>query len=363
MESTWLLEQAAGLEPNYPAFYRTLYDAAGLPKAERRKLPDFAETQAFLAATRNRALAVLATAALDSPQERLWWWLLQHECQHSETIAFILQLQCGRPAIAQFPTPPATPAKAVAESEMVAIPAGGFVMGSDLHAQDNERPAHRIYLPRYWCDRDLVTCAQYREFMVAGGYRDRQWWSAAGWQWLQANPADRPLYWSADSAWDRHPVCGVSYYEAEAYATFAGKRLPTEAEWEKAARWHPGRGQQDFPWGDACPSARHCNHDAIVGHTTPVGVYPAGENYYGCRDLLGNVWEWTATWFAGHPGFESFPYSGYSAAYFDNRHRVLKGGSWATRPWALRASWRNWYEPGMRQMFVGFRCVADSKIS
>lgn len=357
VESTWLLERAAGLAPSYPTGYRTLYDAAGLPKAERRSLPDLEETQAFLARTRDRVLATLERAPLAS-QERLWWWLLQHECQHSETIAFIRQLQGGQPAAVGLP---ASPRLAPDKGDRVAIPAGAFLQGSDTRAQDNERPARRVYLQRYDLDRDPVTCRQYGEFMDAGGYRERQWWSAAGWQWLQANPVDRPLYWSDDPAWDRHPVCGVSYYEAEAYARFAGKRLPTEAEWEKAASWQPATNSQlAFPWGNAFPSARTCNHDGIVGHTTPVGTYPAGASPYGCRDLIGNVWEWTATWFAGYEGFTAFPYWGYSAAYFDGRHRVLKGGSWATRPWALQASWRNWYEPGMRQMLVGFRCAADS---
>ncbi len=355
VESDWLLERAAGLACNYPAGYRTLYDAAGLPKAERCFLPELAETLDFLARTRDRTLETLATTPLET-QERLWWWLLQHECQHNETIAFIQQLQRGQPAALQPRFVRAIPAA----SDRVEIPAGEFTQGSNLHPQDNERPAHRQSVKRFWLDRDLVTCGQFREFMAAGGYRESRWWSAAGWQWLQAHPVNRPLYWSEDSIWDRHPVCGVSYYEAEAFARCLGKRLPTETEWEKAARWHPVGGALDFPWGQDFPSARHCNHAGIVGHTTPVGAYPAGTSPWGCRDMLGNVWEWTATWFSGYEDFSPFPYAGYSSAYFDGRHRVLKGGSWATQPWALRASWRNWYEPGMRQMFAGFRCASDT---
>jgi formylglycine-generating enzyme required for sulfatase activity len=171
-----------------------------------------------------------------------------------------------------------------------------------------------------------------------------------------------PLYWSAAPTWDNHPVCGVSWYEAEAYARFVGKRLPTEAEWEKAASWDAIAGRrQTYPWGEAEPQTQRCNHDNAAGQTTPVNAYPGGQSVYGCYDMLGNVWEWTSSWFDGYEGFVSYPYQGYSQAYFDGQHRVLKGASWATRLWAMRSSFRNWYYPCVRQILAGFRCASDSE--
>ncbi|MCJ8280089.1 MAG: formylglycine-generating enzyme family protein, partial [Rivularia sp. ALOHA_DT_140] len=147
-------------------------------------------------------------------------------------------------------------------------------------------------------------------------------------------------------------------YEAEAYAKFVGKRLPTEAEWEKAASWdEESKSRRIYPWGDKKPTSEYCNHNNIHNQTTPVNAYPLGQSAYGLYDTLGNVWEWTTSWFDAYQGFQHYPYKGYSQVYFDNQHKVLKGGSWATRPWALRSSFRNWYHPGVRQMFAGFRCA------
>ena len=175
---------------------------------------------------------------------------------------------------------------------MLKVEAGEFIIGSDaIEALDNERPAHKVYLDTYWLDRYPVTCGQYAQFMAAGGYQKRQYWSKAGWQWLQQNPVSQPLYWSNSSDWLDHPVCGVSYHEAEAYANFAHKRLPTEAEWEKAAF-----------------KSLNCNHNCLIGHTSPVTAY-TDRSKYGCQDMLGNVWEWTSSWFAGYPQIYSLSLS------------------------------------------------------
>jgi gamma-glutamyl hercynylcysteine S-oxide synthase len=244
---------------------------------------------------------------------------------------------------------------------MVMIPAGEFVQGNDsIDALDNESPSYRVYLDTYLIDRYPVTCGQYRAFMAVGGYENAEWWSEAGWQWLQVERVTQPLYWHSDRSYDDHPVCGVSWYEAEAYSNFVGKRLPTEAEWEKAASWDAQTKRHCiYPWGEEFPTGEYCNCDRLIGTTTPVNAYPAGQSAYGLADTLGNVWEWTGSWFAPYNGFQSYPYIGYSQVYFDNQHRVLKGGSWATRPWALRSSFRNWYYPSVRQVFAGFRCAAD----
>lgn len=362
-ESLWLLERSAGLSPLFPQYQR-LFVADGLPKGERTRLPKLLDLQHYLKTVRTQVLDYLDIAPLDQ-QEPLWRWMLQHESQHSETIALVLellQLGYGDRGL-KVMTEPFT-------ASMVEVPAGYFLQGNDSwDALDNERPMHRVFLPTYWIDRYPVTWGEYQVFMAAGGYEDSQWWSRSGWAWLQANPIQQPLYMPKDSASKdsgladatlNHPVCGVSGYESEAYARFVGKRLPTEAEWEKAASWHPDTAQRHtYPWGETLPSQSRCNHGQAMGRSTPVNAYPDAQSAYGCWDMLGNVWEWTASWFDGYNGFVSYPYKGYSQAYFDGEHRVLKGGSWATRSYALRSSFRNWYYPGVRQIFAGFRCASD----
>ena len=367
-EAYWILERYAGLPAAFPEYHK-LFAADGLPKCDRQKLPSLAEVCHYLDTVRTQVLTYLETAPLNQ-QERLWRFLIQHESQHCETIAFVLQLQRwhllerhqemwvrGRAENLPFSLHP--------PAEMIEIPAGEFEMGNDsIDALDNERSLHRVYLDTYCIDRYPVTCRQYRVFMEAGGYQNSHWWSTAGWQWLQENPVQEPLYWSAAPTWDNHPVCGVSWYEAEAYARFVGKRLPTEAEWEKAASWDAAAGRRrTYPWGEAEPQTQRCNHDNAASKTTAVNAYPTGQSAYGCYDMLGNVWEWTSSWFDGYEGFVSYPYRGYSQAYFDGQHRVLKGGSWATRPWAMRSSFRNWYYPGIRQVLAGFRCAGSVNLS
>ncbi len=368
-ESLWLLRQT-GVKPQFPE-YRRLFVADGLPKSERVKLPPLKEIKSYLEAIRNEVFLRLETVDLEQ-EERLWRWLLQHESQHTETIAFVMQLarwhnQAPVGASWQnlttqnnFTVHPALNSSAIVQAnslgaEMVCIKSGSFTQGNNsLDALDNERTAHQVNLGTYYIDRYPVTCGQYRAFIEAGGYKNSNWWSAFGWRWVQSQQVTKPLYWSEDPRWDNHPVCGVSWYEADAYARFVGKRLPTEAEWEKAAG-----GSRTYPWGEDAPTDKHCNHDNVVSQTTPVDAYPAGQSVYGCYDMLGNVWEWTATVFEGYEGFAGYPYPGYSQVYFDGEHLVLKGGSWATRPWALRSSFRNWYHSGVRQILSGFRCARD----
>ena len=447
-EALWLLEHSAGLPPQFPE-YRRIFAADSLPKAERVYLPDLAAVQTYLATVRTAAFAYLETAPLDE-QERLWRWLLQHESQHGETIALVLELMKrqraeGRgqkggeaeeaagageaeeareaegagekdtetPKLSSVAAQSATQiskrkisptetlsaehmlcervsempfAKRFAEkviqnsklktqnsklfppplSPMICIPAGTFECGNNsIEALDNERSVHRVYLETFWLDRTPVTCEQYQTFMAAGGYQDSRWWSVEGWAWLQSAQVTQPLYWLDDGSEvpDRaqHPVCGVNWYEADAYARFVGKRLPTEAEWEKAASWNPiALQRQTYPWGELAPNANDCNGNCTIGQTTPVNAYPTGSSPYGCEDMLGNVWEWTASWFDRYVGFAAYPYRGYSEAYFDGQHRVLKGGSWATQPSSMRCAFRNWYHPHVREILAGFRCAADS---
>ena len=248
-------------------------------------------------------------------------------------------------------------------------------MGSiwDSFAYDNELPAHTMDLPAFKIDRLLTTNEEYAHFISEGGYEKREFWSNEGWEWRNERTGHCPLYWRSengtwrvrtmfdDNVWEPgHPVTGVSWYEAEAYARFMRKRLPTESEWEKAASWDPVRNLKSrFAWGDAEPGTSLCNFHEHFGGTTAVGSFPDGASGYGALDMTGNVWEWTNDSFAGFPGFKFFPYPEYSETWFDGDHRVLKGGSWATRAPLLRTSFRNFFRRHFRIAFAGIRLAAD----
>ncbi|MGB3265667.1 MAG: ergothioneine biosynthesis protein EgtB [Microcoleus sp.] len=381
-EDLWLLQRGAGLKPVFPEYHQ-LFAADILPKKQRVFLPALPEVKLYLDAVRKKVLDYLEIAPIEE-QERLWRFMIQHESQHCETVAFVLQMQekQGRrdrdlDADTRINYPqggrrqreerilmpdarcPMPDAPCPIPNSEIEIPGGEFYMGSDAaEALDNERSRHLCYLEAYAIDRYPVTCGQYRDFMASGGYQNPDWWSVEGWKWLKVHLVDRPLYWSENPAFNNHPVCGVSWYEAEAYCNFTGKRLPSEAEWEKAASWDAAnQTNRTYPWGEAPPNASLCNHGNNLANTSPVDAFPKGASAIGCCDMLGNVWEWTASTFDAYPGFESYPYKGYSQVYFDGEHRVLKGGSWATFPQAMRSSFRNWYYPGVRQIIAGFRCA------
>ncbi len=329
-EALWILEKSYGITPPPCPGSTRLFRADGLGKADRCQLPDFASILDYLQAVRQQSVAFIRSYA-GANTDRLLWWLLQHECQHSETIAILLHLAGVYPHNLALTIPEEKQALD-RTSSMLKIPKGGFWQGSNhLWAQDNERPVHWIELDSYRLDPQPVTRGNYQHFIASGGYLTPDYWSDEGWQWRQQNQIRLPLYWSVSGCGEDHPVYGVSAYEAEAYANFLGKRLPTEAEWENAAR------------------RQSLVHPKI----------PGGKDDVGLSNFLGNVWEWTASTFSPYDGFEPYPYAGYSQVYFDGQHRVLRGGSWATQPWGLRSSFRNWYHPWVREIFAGFRCASS----
>ncbi|MBE9195065.1 ergothioneine biosynthesis protein EgtB [Synechocystis sp. LEGE 06083] len=358
-EALWLLPEPERERFHGPA-YQKLFRADGLPKAQRCALPDRDAIEQYLGDVRAAVERVWQSAPSpwDQGKTRLWWWLLQHEVQHSETISFLSHL-AGIDLGVDQPHYSTDSQKSPLEAAMVAIPAGAFCQGSEqIWAQDNERPAHGVEVEQFWLDKYPVTQAQYQQFIDGGGYQQSKYWTEAGWQWRSTANITAPLYWQPESKTQDHPVYGVSAYEAEAYAHFVGKRLPTEQEWERAARWSGEHHSSTYPWGEALPSLELCNFNNHHGQTTPVNYYDQGLNQAGCYDLLGNVWEWTASTFEPYKNFQPYPYRGYSQVYFDGEHRVMRGGSWATRSWGLRASFRNWYHPWIRQVLVGFRCAS-----
>ena len=349
-EARWLLCHCAG-EPLPHPEYRVTFDVNGLPKPERSaKLPPKDEVVDYAQDIRERIIGQLDAATFEQ-YGRVWQFVLQHESQHGETITFLRHLMGDRPALNE--DGPALPA------EWVPVPAGPASIGCDgLQAIDNEGPAHTVMLGDFSLAKHPVTQAQFARFIEAGGYSDRRWWDDEGWSWLAGAKVSAPLYWREGLA--NVPVMGVNAYEADAFARFSNARLPSEAEWEKAAAWNPDKGVASaFPWGEALPGPETSNCDRAHRGTTVVDRYPAGRSAYGAEDMIGNVWEWTSSTFDGYDGFQAWPYEGYSQIYFDGAHRVLRGGSWATRPWAVRASFRNWYQPQIRQILAGFRLARD----
>lgn len=352
------------------------------PRAARGSLslPSRSDALELLAQVRRGVLANLLRSSLDAASPLLrdgfvYSMVLQHEYQHDETILQTMQLKQGAPYAAPRASPIPEPAIGLEPGAMARFEGGVVVIGTDdrTEAYDNERPAHEIEVGPFEIDVAPVTEAGYIEFMEDGGYSRRELWSDEGWDWLQEARVDAPKYWLRDDggwqvremdrlrpASDRHPVSHVCWHEAAAWAQWAGKRLPTEIEWEVAASWDPvARAKRKYPWGDAEPGPLHANIDQLAFGTSPIGAYPLNVSPVGCYGMIGDVWEWTASEFAGWPGFEAFPYPEYSETFFGNEYKVLRGGSWATRNGAIRNTFRNWDYPIRRQIFSGFRCARD----
>jgi iron(II)-dependent oxidoreductase len=403
-EAYWILQKVKG-DASPDGRYERVFDPIATPREQSKELPSRREMEAYLARVRARVLDFLARVPLDTvasgdPLLRdgyVFRLVLEHERQHQETLAYLLHMldpsKKSRPAATEVDgetaRPSSTSAAAAADSasdappshDMIEVPAGEFQMGAvwnDLFAYDNERPAHAVSLPAFKIARAPVTNREFARFVAEGGYARREFWGDEGWSHREKENWQHPLYWSRDgasssSSWrvrtmfgeealpPSHPVTGVSWYEAEAYARFAGKRLPTEAEWERAASWDAGHERKRlFAWGDEAPTYALCNFDLNLWGTTPVGAFKSGASATGCLDMTGNVWEWTSSKFAGYPNFRAFPYPEYSEVWFDEDHRVLRGGSWATSPSVLRTSFRNFFRRHFRIAFAGLRCAADA---
>ena len=382
-EELWLVRDVGGHEPLRPEI-DGLYDAFQHSRASRVELPLLgpAETRAYVAEVREKALDTLSTNPLRGrrlvEQGFAFGMIVQHEQQHDETMLATHQLRTGAPVLhaPPPPTPPPTPAVAPAAAEVL-VPAGPFTMGTDTEpwALDNERPAHVVDLPAFWIDTVPVTNDAYAAFVDAGGYNDPRWWSERGWAHRVEAGLVAPQFWERDSSggwWRRRfgvvepvpaaePVCHVCFHEAQAYAAWAGKRLPTEAEWEKAARFDPATGRsRRYPWGDDEPAPAHANLGQRHLQPAAVGAYPAGVSPLGVHQLIGDVWEWTSSGWHPYPGFAVFPYPEYSQVFFGGDYRVLRGGSFGTDASAIRATFRNWDHPIRRQIFSGFRCARDA---
>lgn len=354
-EALWLHGEAHG-DASFVEGYRRRFDQRGCPKAERSDGYDRGALFAYLRAVRARSRQLLAAPEAGQgllQDGYLLWFLACHEDQHRETMAYVLGMERARE------TPEVRWAPALKDdgpAPRVRLPGGTVQLGHDRRrAYDNERPASTAELAPFALDAHPVTAAAWERFMAAGGYGREALWDAEGWRWRQAKHVSAPRGWRRAGpgvlrarleGWHavdgREPVCGVSWWEARAFARYAGGRLPSEAEWEHAAL-QEGEGRV---W------------DLTHGGPLPVDARRS-DSKTALTDLLGNVWEWTGDAFAPRPGFEAFPYAGYSAPYFDGKHRVLRGGSFATSPRIARPRFRNWYTPDTRQVFAGLRLAYD----
>jgi len=379
-EELWLLRAVGGIDPMRPEI-DTLYDAFEHPRSERPRLPLLPpdEARRYGHEVRGKVLDLLDRVRFGetelSADGFAFGMLAQHEVQHDETMLITHQVRTG-PRVLTAPSPPAAPADVLSMPREVLVPGGPFTMGTsdDPWALDNERPGHTVNVPGFFIDTMPVTCGEYAEFIADGGYDEPRWWSAAGWAHRQEARLRAPLYWQYDGGqWLRRvfgamrpvepgdPVLHVCWYEADAYARWAGRRLPTEAEWEKAARFDPASGRsRRYPWGDQEPSAELANLGQRYLQPAPAGSFPGGAAPSGARQLIGDVWEWTGSDFLPYPGFRAWPYREYSEVFFGPEYKVLRGGSFGVSPVACRGTFRNWDYPIRRQIFAGFRtaCAA-----
>jgi iron(II)-dependent oxidoreductase len=347
-EEQWLVQRVGGRE-SLDGDLGRFYDAIENPRSSRNELPILrgSELRAYMEEVRARALDVLERIDLDAAEDRLlengfiYEMLIAHEHQHAETMLQLLQM-VERYEPADHDAGPA--AEPVGEGPgMVCVEGGSFAIGTgpEGFAYDNERPRHEVELAPFWIDRTPVTNGEFAVFIEESG-------------------AEPPLYWDRDGAggWTRTtmgetsavdpgvPVTHVDWNQATAFAAWAGKRLPSELEWEAAA---------------AGASRERANLDQLSFGCAPAGAYADGATDCGAVQMLGDVWEWTSSDFTAYPGFHAFPYPEYSEVFFGSQHKVLRGGAWATRRAVIRPSFRNWDLPERRQIFSGLRCAKDAK--
>ena len=368
-----------------------LYDSARVAHDTRWDLPllDRDKTLAYMERVLERVIEQAShegrvpTNAEGYGQEYFLNLVLLHEQMHDEAITYTRQTL-------SYPPPRIGIAGKQVDSEALVnmflrgdaeIPGGKFTLGNipeQGFAFDNEQPAHEIEIAPFAISKTAVTNAEFKHFVEDGGYGRSELWCAEGWRWWTAESANCPVYWrrEGNDRWLRRdfdewvaldhrlPVIHVNWHEADAYCRWVGRRLPTEAEWETAASAEPSANGRDlaehkrrYAWGENPPTLEHANLDSRTLGCLPVDALPAGDSAFGCRQMIGNIWEWTASDFVPYPGFVAGPYKEYSAPWFGD-HKVLRGGCWVTRSRLIHNSYRNFYTPDRRDVWSGFRTCA-----
>ncbi len=370
----WCLRRGNKLKNSLLANADALYDSALVPHQTRwdLPLPDVPATLRYLNDVLEKIQSQLAHTATDPELSYFAQLCAYHEEMHCEALTYTQQT-LAYPHL-PGPSPANAPPSATCAGD-AEITGGKFHLGAAEDATfvfDNEKWAHAVEVRPFHMARTPVTNAQFAEFVGADGYQDKRWWSRAGWAWRSGVQASAPLYWHrTGNTWLRRrfdlqeslpadePVMHVSWFEATAWCRWAGRRLPTEAEWEFAAATEPQNPavKRRYPWGNSMPAAETASLYDTGGRNLPVGACANGDSAWGIRQMIGNVWEWTADWFQPYPGFVRDPYAEYSEPWFGN-HKVLRGGCHMTRSSLIRNTWRNFYTPDRRDVYAGFRSCA-----
>jgi iron(II)-dependent oxidoreductase len=406
-QEKWARRHLRGRQP-MRANMDALYDSAAIPHDVRWELPlpSRKETLALMRAILDDVLTALGSG--DVTEQEAYYHLLPvlHEDMHDEALMYTRQTLA-------YPAPKLSPLRSCADgggalTGDAELPGGTFLVGAmptePEFVFDNEKWAHPVEIRPFRIARAAVTQTEFAAFVDDGGYRDERWWSSAGWAWRSEVGAEHPVYWRPEApgrwrrrAWDQwvalepnKPVIHVSWHEATAYCRWARRRLPMEPEWEMAAAAEPGETVLDtpalnqlaakpqlglldlrgraltspwakrrFPWGEESPTPERANMNAAAGGCLDVGALPESDSYFGCRQMIGNVWEWCQDALWAYPGFVRDPYQEYSEPWFGD-HKILRGGGWTTRARLVRNTWRNFYTPERRDITCGFRtCACD----
>ncbi|WP_268541621.1 ergothioneine biosynthesis protein EgtB [Candidatus Nitrosotenuis cloacae] len=383
--TSWLFERLLEqVDRNYKAddqefskYLNSYYNKFGdqHDKASRGSVsrPTTDELLTYYGKITDKMTRLLEAGRLDESTRKIIEIGIHHECQHQELLVYDIQhilAENYKPKIRK-PVPEAASVK----QRQVAVDGGIYSMGysGKGFCYDIEMPEHKVYLNDYKIDAFPVSAGDYIKFIESGGYEDYKHWLSDGWDAVSKNKWKAPMYWYWENgAWHvndflgrrkvdpNEPVCHVSFYEADAYCKWTGRRLPSEAEWEKAACWNEEKQVKTiFPWGNDVPTESHANLlESRLWGCSKIGSYPNGTSHYGCHQMIGDVWEWTSSEFVGYPGFRS-GFSEYNDKWFTNQ-KVLRGGSFATPQNSIRGSYRNFFRLDERWMFSGFRCAEDS---
>ena len=369
-QEKWALRHLRGRDSLHPKADE-FWDSAAVSHHSRWELPlpSRAGTLRYMADVLDGVLEALPDGDLSEDEAYFHWLAAMHEDMHGEALAYTRQTL-------GYPLPPGWRAAAETAPEPaagdVAVEGGNYQVGAEPGQRfvfDNEKWAHEVRIEPFAIARCAVTNGQFASFVDDGGYRRREFWSDEGWRWREREQAGHPVYWvrGAGGGWQQRfydrvqalapdeALIHVNWYEAEAWCRWARRRLPSEAEWELAAS---GYGKCPYPWGAQPPRPEHAHLDGSAAGCLPAAARSAGESPFGCRQMLGNVWEWTATDFGPYPGFEIDPYKEYSAPWFGSQRKVLRGGCWATRSRLIRNTWRNYFTKDRRDIFAGFRTCA-----
>lgn len=373
----WVLRQHLGLAPVFDSV-DSLYDSIDIAHDDRWDLPlrSLDDTLAYMREVHRRVRQHVEQDGPDPKRDYLLEYAIYHEDMHTEAFTYTRQtLDYPTPAIGSVP-------EALMQGRLagdVQIPGGTFLLGArpqDGFAFDNEKWAHEVEIKPFAIARAAVSNAEYAAFLDAGGYHDETYWDEDGLAWLRASGLACPQYWrKTDGGWQMRrfdqwqalppdtAVMHICWHEARAYCRWAGRRLPTEAEWEVAAAGQPDRHgalsieKRRYPWGDAEPAPHLANLDGRALGTIAVGALPDSDSAFGCRQMIGNVWEWTEDTFGPYPGFIPDMYQDYSQPLF-GATKVLRGGAWTTRGRMIRNTWRTYYSPDRNDVFAGLRTCA-----